>query len=472
MLVPVIGIEVHVELKSKSKVFSSSLNDFNAPINTNISLIDLAYPGTLPKMNKEVVDMALKAALTLNCKINKKMHFDRKNYFYPDLPKGYQITQADTPIGYDGYLEIDVDGTKKRIEIERIHIEEDTCKSIHVGNETLLNYNRAGVPLIEIVTKPVITSSKEAILYLEALRENLLYLGISDVKIEEGSMRCEANVSLKEESSSVLGTKVEIKNIGSITNVGIGIEYEIERQKKLLQNGEKVTEETRRFCDKTNTTILMRVKETGNDYRYFPEPDMAYIELTDEEISGTLKSLPILPNQLRNKYKQKGINSNNINTIISNKEICDFFESIFDLTNQVMSANILTSEVLSYINKNKISLNETLLTKENFIKLIELLEKNVITTKHCKEIIPIMLEKGTNVEEIIKDLNIEVITDDNFVLDIINKVINENPNSVKDYKEGKDRAVKYLMGQVMKESKGKINPKDAMDKLISNLNNI
>lgn len=235
------------------------------------------------------------------------MHFDRKNYFYPDLPKGYQITQADTPIGYDGYLEIDVDETKKRIEIERIHIEEDTCKSIHVGNETLLNYNRAGVPLIEIVTKPVITSSKEAILYLEALRENLLYLGISDVKIEEGSMRCEANVSLKEESSSVLGTKVEIKNIGSITNVGIGIEYEIERQKKLLQNGEKVTEETRRFCDKTNTTILMRVKETGNDYRYFPEPDMAYIELTDEEISDTLKSLPILPNQLRNKYKQKWI---------------------------------------------------------------------------------------------------------------------------------------------------------------------
>ena len=299
-----------------------------------------------------------------------------------------------------------------------------------------------------------------------------MYLGISDVKIEEGSMRCEANVSLKEESSSILGTKVEIKNIGSITNVGIGIEYEIERQKKLLQNGEKVTEETRRFCDKTNTTILMRVKETGNDYRYFPEPDMAYIELTDEEISDTLKSLPILPNQLRNKYKQKGINSNNINTIIGNKEICDFFESIFDLTNQVMSANILTSEVLSYINKNKISLNETLLTKENFIKLIELLEKNVITTKHCKEIIPIMLEKGTNVEEIIKDLNIEVITDDNFVLDIINKVINENPNSVKDYKEGKDRAVKYLMGQVMKESKGKINPKDAMDKLISNLNNI
>lgn len=472
MLVPTIGIEVHVELKSKNKVFSSSLNDFNAVANSNISLIDLAYPGTLPKMNKEVVDMALKLALVLNCKINKLMHFDRKNYFYPDLPKGYQITQAETPIGYDGYLEIEVDGKTKKIEIERIHIEEDTCKSIHVGNNTLLNYNRAGVPLIEIVTKPVITNSKEAVLYLEALRENLLYLGISDVKIEEGSMRCEANVSLKEENSDKLGTKVEIKNIGSITNVKLGIDYEIERQKELILKGIKLQEETRRFCDKTNTTILMRVKETGNDYRYFPEPDMAYIKLSDEDIKEARENLPVLPNQLRNKYSKKGINANNINTIIANKEICDFFESVFCETNPVIVANLLTSEVLSYINKNKISLYNTKLTKDKMIKLINLLEKGTITTKHCKEIIPIMLETEKTVEEIIKDLKLEVITDENFVLDIINKVINDNPESVKDYKEGKDRAVKYLMGQIMKESKGKINPKDAMDKLINNLNNI
>ena len=393
MLVPTIGIEVHVELKSKTKVFSKSVNNFSDSPNTNISLIDIAYPGTLPRLNKEVVEMALKAALVLNCKINKMMHFDRKNYFYPDLPKGYQITQAETPIGYDGYLEIDVDGVRKKIEIERIHIEEDTCKSVHVGKETLLNYNRAGVPLIEIVTKPVISSAKEAVLYLEALRENLLYLGISDVKIEEGSMRCEANVSLKEEDSDILGTKVEIKNIGSITNVGIGIDYEIERQKNLLENNKKVTAETRRFCDKTNTTILMRTKETGNDYRYFPEPDLAYLKLDDEYIEKVKNSLPTLPNELRIKYSEIGVNSNNISTILGNKEICDFYESIFDKTNPVIAANILTGDILSYINKNRLLLQNTKLNSDKIIELVNLLEKGTITTKHCKDIIPMLLEE-------------------------------------------------------------------------------
>ena len=471
MLVPTIGIEVHVELKSKTKVFSKSVNNFSDSPNTNISLIDIAYPGTLPRLNKEVVEMALKAALVLNCKINKMMHFDRKNYFYPDLPKGYQITQAETPIVYDGYLEIDVDGVRKKIEIERIHIEEDTCKSVHVGKETLLNYNRAGVPLIEIVTKPVISSAKEAVLYLEALRENLLYLGISDVKIEEGSMRCEANVSLKEEDSDILGTKVEIKNIGSITNVGIGIDYEIERQKNLLENNKKVTAETRRFCDKTNTTILMRTKETGNDYRYFPEPDLAYLKLDDEYIEKVKNSLPTLPNELRIKYSEIGVNSNNISTILGNKEICDFYESIFDKTNPVIAANILTGDILSYINKNRLLLQNTKLNSDKIIELVNLLEKGTITTKHCKDIIPMLLEEEKKVEEIVKELNLEVISDDNFVLEIINNVIKNNPDSVKDFKEGKDRAIKYLMGQVMKESKGKVNPKDAMDKLINSLNN-
>ena len=471
MLVPTIGIEVHVELKSKTKVFSKSVNNFSDSPNTNISLIDIAYPGTLPRLNKEVVEMALKAALVLNCKINKMMHFDRKNYFYPDLPKGYQITQAETPIGYDGYLEIDVDGVRKKIEIERIHIEEDTCKSVHVGKETLLNYNRAGVPLIEIVTKPVISSAKEAVLYLEALRENLLYLGISDVKIEEGSMRCEANVSLKEEDSDILGTKVEIKNIGSITNVGIGIDYEIERQKNLLENNKKVTAETRRFCDKTNTTILMRTKETGNDYRYFPEPDLAYLKLDDEYIEKVKNSLPTLPNELRIKYSEIGVNSNNISTILGNKEICDFYESIFDKTNPVIAASILTGDILSYINKNRLLLQNTKLNSDKIIELVNLLEKGTITTKHCKDIIPMLLEEEKKVEEIVKELNLEVISDDNFVLEIINNVIKNNPDSVKDFKEGKDRAIKYLMGQVMKESKGKVNPKDAMDKLINSLNN-
>ena len=267
MLEPTIGIEVHVELKSKNKVFSNTINAYSNNANTNVNIVDLGYPGTLPVLNYEVVKMALKAALALNCKINKKMHFDRKNYFYPDLPKGYQITEQATPIGYDGYLEIEVDGCTRKIGIERIHIEEDTCKSMHVLDNTLLNYNRAGVPLVEIVTKPDIKSPKEAVAYVETLRRTLLYLEISDVKIEEGSMRCDTNISLAPQNAEKLGTKIEIKNIGSVSNVGISLEYEIKRQKELLENGTILKEETRRFDDNTNSTILLRVKETGNDYR-------------------------------------------------------------------------------------------------------------------------------------------------------------------------------------------------------------
>lgn len=469
MLKETIGIEVHVELKSKQKVFSNSLNNFNDEPNKNISLIDIAYPGTLPKLNKEVVDMALKAALALNCKINKNMHFDRKNYFYPDLPKGYQITQKDTPIGYDGYVEIMVDDNIKRIEIERIHIEEDTCKSIHLSKETLLNYNRAGVPLIEIVTKPVIKSSKEAVLYLESLREQLLYLGISDVKIEEGSMRCDANVSISD--SETLGTKTEIKNIGSITNVGISIEYEINRQKELLEKGIKINEETRRFDDKTNTTILMRTKETGNDYRYFPEPDLAYVILSEEEINNVKNSLPELPNSLRKKYHALGMNENNIKTIISNKDICDFFEKL-DNCNKIIASNLLTGDVLSNLNKESLTIATSKLSKESFTELVELLENDKISSKQCKEIIPIILTETVMPSAVMKRLGIELINDSNFLEDIINKVLEANTESIKDYKEGKDRAVKYLMGQIMKESKGKINPKVAMDNLISKLNSL
>ena len=263
-----VGIEVHAELKTNTKIFSNSLNGYANMANTNVNVIDLGYPGTLPTLNREVINKGIISATILNCEINKKMHFDRKNYFYPDLPKGYQITQARTPIGVNGYVEIDVDGAKKKIRIHDIHIEEDTCKSIHYNNSSLLDFNRAGVPLIEIVTEADISSSREAVAYLEKLRELLLYADVSDCKIEEGSMRCDVNVSISK--TDKLGTKIEVKNIGSISNVGIAIEKEIIRQKELLEKGEVLKEETRRFDDKINQTILMRVKETGNDYRYFP----------------------------------------------------------------------------------------------------------------------------------------------------------------------------------------------------------
>ena len=448
---PTIGIEVHVELKSMAKVFSLSKNNFNDEANTNINVIDLGYPGVLPRLNKGVIDDALKACLALNFNINRLMHFDRKNYFYPDLPKGYQITQQDTPIGYDGYVEI----SNKKIYLERMHIEEDTCKSLHT-TDTLLNFNRAGVPLLEIVTKPCISSGKEAVEYLEKLRETLLYLGISDVKIEEGSMRCDVNVSVSD--TDELGTKVEVKNIGSISNVGVAIDYEIQRQEELLANGEVIIEQTRRFDDKSKTTILMRYKETGNDYRYFPEPDIPYVYIDDEWIEQIKREMPVLTDELKDKYTKLGINNNNIKTIIANKEICNFFETVIDDVNPNIAANLLTGDILSYLNKHFIKLEESKLTKDNFIKLVELLDKKTISSKQGKEVINILLDTGKDVLEIVKENKMEQISDNSLVLDIVTKVIDANPDSVKDFKEGKDRAVKYLMGQVMKESKGQVNP--------------
>ena len=459
---PTIGIEVHVELKSMAKVFSLSKNNFNDEANTNINVIDLGYPGVLPRLNKDVIDDALKACLALNFNINRLMHFDRKNYFYPDLPKGYQITQQDTPIGYDGYVEI----SNKKIYLERMHIEEDTCKSLHT-TDTLLNFNRAGVPLLEIVTKPCISSGKEAVEYLEKLRETLLYLGISDVKIEEGSMRCDVNVSVSD--TDELGTKVEVKNIGSISNVGVAIDYEIQRQEELLANGEVIIEQTRRFDDKSKTTILMRYKETGNDYRYFPEPDIPYVYIDDEWIEQIKREMPVLTDELKDKYTKLGINNNNIKTIIANKEICNFFETVIDDVNPNIAANLLTGDILSYLNKHFIKLEESKLTKDNFIKLVELLDKKTISSKQGKEVINILLDTGKDVLEIVKENKMEQISDNSLVLDIVTKVIDANPDSVKDFKEGKDRAVKYLMGQIMKESKGQVNPGLANQVLVEEL---
>ena len=288
MYTPTIGIEVHVELKTKAKAFSTTKNTYGQIPNKVANVIDLGYPGTLPTLNKGIIDLGIKTALILNCDITREIFFDRKNYFYPDNPKNYQITQNNTPIGRNGYVEVSYDGIKKKIEIEEIHLEEDTCKSIHNANSTLLDFNRAGVPLIEIVSKPVIKNEKEAMLYLENLRSMLLYAGVSDVKIEEGSMRCDLNISLSD--SDILGTKIEIKNIGSISNVGESVLYEIKRQTELLKSGKVLKEETRKWDDKSKSTILMRVKETGNDYRYFPEPDIPKVEIDDNWI----ENLPIV----------------------------------------------------------------------------------------------------------------------------------------------------------------------------------
>lgn len=462
--IPTIGIEVHVELKTKTKIFSNSINGYGQMANSLTNVVDLGYPGTLPTINEEVINLAIKAATVLNCKIRRKMHFDRKNYFYPDNPKNYQITQARTPIGYDGYVEIEINGEKKKIEIEEMHIEEDTCKSTHRGEKTLLDFNRAGVPLIEIVSKPCISSSEEAKLYLEKLKELLFYCDVSDCKMEEGSMRADANVSIRKNESDPYGTKCEIKNIGSISNVGISITKEIARQITLIEKGEKLKPQTRRYNDKIGDTILMRVKETGNDYRYFPEPDIPYLFITDEMIEQVKKTIPILPEERKRIYQEKGVSEINAIKLIQNRSLSDYFNTLLDeKINFKTASNLLLGDISAYLNKNEKEITDTTLTKERLVELVENLDNNTLTSKNLKDILDKILEEDKSIKEIIKNSGIENITDDHIIREKIKKIMQENEESVSDYKKGHDRAIKYLMGQVMKETKGSANPKVAME---------
>lgn len=469
--IPTVGIEVHCELKTKTKIFSNSVNGYGQMANSLTNVIDLGYPGTLPTLNKEVLNLAIKAALILNCKIRPKQHFDRKNYFYPDNPKNYQITQAETPIGYDGYVEIEVDGKKKKIEIEEMHIEEDTCKSTHRGDKTLLDFNRAGVPLIEIVTKPCMESGEEAKLYLEKLKELLFYSDVSDCKMEEGSMRADANVSIRKKESDPYGTKAEIKNIGSISNVKLSIEKEIERQAKLYDEGKSFPPQTRRFDDKLNDTVLMRVKETGNDYRYFPEPDIPFVYVTEDQIEKVRKTIPMLPDERREKYQSLGISEINAKKLVGHRSLSDYLNEMLDEKIDFKTAgNLLLGDISAYLNKEEKDIKDTTLTEERFIDLVNKISNNTLTSKNVKEILDIVMTSEKTIDEIIKDAGIQNITDDSAITEMIQKVIAENPDSVADYKAGKDRAIKYLMGQVMKESKGSLNPKMAMDILQQELN--
>ena len=459
-----IGIEIHCELKTNTKMFSGAPVRFGEIANTCTSVVDLGHPGCLPCVNKEAVALAIKACTAMHCDLETLVRFDRKNYYYPDLPKGYQITQNKTPIGYDGYVLINTNDGVKKIEIERIHMEEDTCKSIHINNKTLLNYNRAGVPLIEIVTKPCISNGDEAVKYLEELKETLFYLGVSDCKIEEGSMRADVNVSVSKDNK--LGTKCEVKNIGSISSVKTAIDYEINRQIDLLEKGVKIEEETRRFDAKTSSTILMRKKEVGNDYRYFPEPDIPYLYLEDSYINEVKESIKLLPNERRNIYKSKNISDINIEKLIANKSLSDYLNKYidFDIDFKIAS-NILLGDITSYLNKNNMSIYDTNLDK-NFVNIVNMLSKNVISSKIFKDILEEVLTSNLSVEEILKEKNISLMSDTSKLEEIIKKVLKENETSVNDYKSGKQNALKFLMGMIMKETKGSANPKIVNDMLI------
>jgi len=459
-----VGIEVHCELKTNSKMFIDSINNYGGVANVNINEIDFALPGTLPTINSYGIELGIKAALALNCKINKKVVFDRKNYFYPDLPKGYQITQARNPIGVDGYVEIEVDGIKKKIGIHDIHLEEDTCKSTHAESKSYLDFNRNGVPLIEIVSEPDMNSEKEAMAYLEKLKELLLYTDVSDCKMEEGSMRCDVNVSVSK--TEKLGTRTETKNIGSISSVGRAILVEADRQIGELEQGNTIQEETRRFDEKENRTILMRVKETGNDYRYFPEPDIPPYILEDEKIESIKQNMPILPNKRREIYQEAGINPVNINKIIANKEISDYLLKVDG--NLVIASNLLLGEIQAYLNKTGKNLLDTKLTYDKFNLLVEKLDKKEISNQVFKEIINTIMETDSDLEELIASKKVNELTLEELEKIVIEVILN-NPDSITDYKLGKDRATKFLMGQIMKATKGSASPSQANEILLKKL---
>ena len=456
----IIGLEIHVEMKTKSKMFSAAPNSFSRTPNSEVALLDMAYPGTMPIVNKQAVSNAIRVANALHMTIDHELHFDRKNYFYSDLPKGFQITQQFRPIGSNGYLEIKTrEGGTKRVEIERIHMEEDTCKQLHLLDYTLLDYNRAGVPLVEIVSRPDIRNGTEAMRYVEAIRNIVVYSLTSDGKMEEGSLRCDVNVSLRPYGQKAFGTKVEIKNINSLKNIEAALDYEILRQNSLLLSGQKVQQETRRFDEATGRTVLMRVKTDAVDYKYFPEPNIVPIRLSDEFVQNAIDTCPELYDAKKAKYLAKGLSETDAEIILSDLAMATYFEKGLSLVKNPKSlANFVIVEVNGYLNKNGISITEFGLSAENLAKIANLQEEG-FTHKQCADIFNHCLANNVTPEEAQKALNIQKqVVDEGAVLEAVTAVLDANPQSIADFKNGKDRAKGFLVGQVMKASKGKLNP--------------
>ncbi len=457
----VIGLEVHAQLLTDSKIFCGCSTRFGSEPNTQVCPICLGMPGVLPKLNKKVVQFAVMLGLTTGCRINKNSLFARKNYFYPDLPKGYQISQYELPICEKGQLIIKLNGKEKPIGITRIHMEEDAGKLIHEGAFSLVDLNRTGTPLLEIVSEPDIRSSEEAIAYLKELRQVLLYLGICDGNMEEGSFRCDANVSVRKIGDTRFGTKTEIKNVNSFRFIQRAIDYEIERQIDVLENGGKVVQETRLFDSSKGITISMRSKEEAHDYRYFPEPDLMPVILDDAFIEEIRQRLPESPYDKRKRFlKTYGIPEYDVEILTSEKDIADFYESTVRLFNNPKSvSNFIMTEVLKELNEKKVSIKETRLTPELLAELLRLLDSDKINTNAAKSILPEMVNSGKSPQILIEELGLAQISDQSELFTLIDEVIKSNPKEVQDYLAGKDKLFGFFVGQVMKKSKGKANPK-------------
>lgn len=454
-----IGIEIHCQLKTKTKMFSGAPTSFGRKANTCVNEIDLGMPGTLPEVNMEAVAKAVEACTALHLTIDPLIRFDRKNYYYSDLPKGYQITQQFHPIGRNGWVEIDTPEGKRKIRIERIHMEEDTAKQYHLSKVTLLDFNRAGTPLIEIVSKPDMHNGQEAEAYVEALRQTLYYIGVSDCRMEEGSMRCDVNVSIAPKGSDHLGTKNEIKNLNSISHIGKAVDYEVERQKKLLESGQPVLQETRRFDEKTGTTVLMRRKEGNVDYKFFPEPNIFPIRLSEAWIKSIQDAMPELPEARRARYeKDYGLSSRDIDILINNKEMGEFFEQCMKTsTNAKGVCNWLLSDVSAWLNAHEKTIADCDLKPEHLSKLVAMIDKGTISSKQAKELVDDLMN-GRDPEETARARGLQQVSDTGAIAAMVQEVLAANPQAAADYKNGKDRALGFLVGQVMKKSKGQANP--------------
>lgn len=459
-LEPVIGIEIHVELKTKSKMFSQAPTSFGKAPNSQTVIYDLAFPGCMPIVNKQAVSFGIKVCKALNMQIAKTLYFDRKNYFYPDLPKGYQITQQFEPIGRDGYVLIQTSNGEKKIRVENAHLEEDTAKQIHLNDCSLVDFNRCGTPLIEIVSLPDIKSGEEAMKYVEAIREIVTYLDVSDGKMENGSLRCDINISLKEVGSDKLGVKTECKNLNSISNIKLAVDYEINRQTKIIESLNKVTQETRRWDDSKKETILMRVKTGEVDYKYFREPNIIPIDLDENFIKDSILSMNKLPSFYRNQLKEYGLNPYQIEELLKSKELVLYFDECVKLGAKSCTVlfNLLTSDILGYLNKTKLTLKDLKFSTAQLVELSNMVSDNLINSKQTKEVLQIMIDTGRNPQAIAKDNNFVQISNEDEIKNIVDDVIKNNPQSIIDWHNGKDKCLGFLLGQVMKESKGKANP--------------
>ena len=460
----VIGLEVHAQLKTKSKIFAPDSTAFGNEQNSQISAITLGMPGVLPVLNKECVNMGILLGLALNCEIPARCKFDRKQYFYPDLPKGYQISQYDEPICVNGH--IDVKG--KRIGITRAHLEEDAGKLVHAGaaglngsTYSLVDLNRAGTPLLEIVSEPDMRSAEEARNYMEELRNIVRYLGVCDGNLEEGSMRCDANISIMPKGSKEFGTRAEIKNVNSFSALQRAIEYEVDRQIEIVEEGGKVVQETRLWDDNLKETRSMRGKEDAHDYRYFPEPDLMPVEISREWVEDIRKTMPELPEAKRQRYMSLGLSEYDASVVVEQMGLALFFDKVLELgANPKTTINFIMGEIAAYLKEQKIEISETKLIPENLAELVGLIEKGTISNNIGKQIlIEDMITNGEKASDVVERKGLSQISDEGAIKEIVQKIVDANPQQVEAYKNGKTNLLGFFVGQVMKETKGRANPK-------------